>query len=71
MPNTHDEVKATISALPEEIDGRGRSGGGPEFNGVMYGESGFWSLQAQPSEELWTFAPPGIKTPDDWLEFVG
>lgn len=70
MPDTEEEVQATISAFPDEIEGLARSGG--SVFGVMYGESGiFWIVQAQPTEQIEMLGMPGVSTPTDWLEFVG
>ena len=74
MPDTVEEVQAAISALPGEIDGLSRSGGGilGGSAGVMYGESGiFWIVQVQPTEQIEMLGMPGVNTPTDWLESVG
>jgi hypothetical protein len=70
MPDTEEEIAAVMAALPDEIDGLSRSGGGTY--GVMYGEPGvFWIVQGQPSEQIEMLGMPGVKTPVDWLEYVG
>ena len=74
MPDSVEEVQAAISAFPEEIDGRIRSGGAilGGSAGVMYGEEGiFWIVQVQPIDEMEMWAPPWVNTATDWLEFVG
>ena len=74
MPDSVEEVQAAISAFPDEIDGRIRSGGAVLGGsaGVMYGEEGiFWIVQVQPTEQIEMLGMPGVSTPTDWLEFVG
>jgi hypothetical protein len=74
MPDSVEEVQATIAALPDEIDGRIRSGGAVLGGsaGVMYGEEGiFWIVQVQPTEQIEMLGMPGVSTPTDWLESVG
>ncbi len=74
MPDTVEEVQATISGFPDEIDGLSRSGGAilGGSAGVMYGEEGiFWIVQVQPTEQIEMLGMAGVNTPTDWLEFVG
>jgi hypothetical protein len=74
MPDTVEEVQATISAFPDVIDGRSRSGGAilGGSAGVMYGEEGiFWIVQVQPTEQIEMLGMSGVNTPSDWLEYVG
>ena len=74
MPDSVEEVQATIAAFPEEIDGRIRSGGAVMGGsaGIMYGEQGiFWIVQIQPTDQIEMLGIPGVNTPTDWVKNVG
>jgi hypothetical protein len=72
MPDSEETVAEVVAAMPDEIAGLSRSGGGP--NGVMYEPTSPglpWLVQAQPNEQIEMFGMPGIRTAEDWLRYIG